>query len=337
MTSDNAENTNAPLEKLDTEDYNQIDPNVMDCFPPTRIPVDLFHWQEEQAFLKHVYKRNRKLEPGQREALRQLSETGLLFFSRRQIEEYTSTVSCDLNTALNDPNLTWDEKALVFINVLTRAQKDLFSQPKPPQLEQMKIIVDSLCTHLIENNRRIDKVVEELHRTITPERRAVSAALIAVALYMEMHKGSILLETLNKAALGFMLYDIGMSHISPMMVSKPQQLTAMDQRTMREHPNKGLAIMERLGITQKEILEPASQHHERLNGSGYPNKLTGDRIGQLGRITAVADTYAAMITDRPQRKGVSPIQAATELIENEDLYDRFICRTLIHFLKSIPS
>lgn len=326
-----------PLDEVDTEDFNQIDPNILDCFPKYKIPVDLYHWRDDLAFLKHVYKRNRNLDKSQRTALYQLSEAGLLFFSRRQIVEYTKSVACDLNAALNDPNLTWDEKAIVFFRALTRAQEEFFSQPKTPQFEQLNTILNSLCDHLIENNRRIDKIVQELHNNISPQRRRVNASLMALALYLEIHKGGILAETLDNVALGFMLYDIGMSHVSPMMLAKPQQLTTMDQRAMREHPNKGVEILKKLDLDRPEIIEPTMQHHERLNGSGYPNKLVGDRMGQLARIVAVTDTYAAMITDTPQRKGGKPIKAATELIENEDLYDRFICRTLIHFLKNIPS
>lgn len=327
----------APPERLDTEDFNQIDPEILDCFPQSRTPVDLYHWQEAHGMLKQIHKRNSALDDEAFARLRRLSEDGVLFFSRRQIEEYTQSVACDLNTALNDPNLRWDQKAVVFIQALSRAQQELFSHPKTAQLEQLMAAVDSLCDHLIENNRRIDQIIHELHKDISPERRRIHASLMGLALYMEMHKGGIMSETLNSIALGFMVYDIGMAHVSPMMISKPQQLTAIDQRTLREHPNKALDILEKIGIQRPEILEPALQHHERLNGSGYPGKLTGDRIGQLGRIAAVSDTYAAMITDRPQRKGVSPIKAATELIESEDLYDRFICRTLIHFLNKIPA
>lgn len=337
MQNDTGKNTADTPEQLDTEDFNQIDPNVLDCFPESRIPVDLYHWQESSGMLKHVYKRGSDLDATTRASFRQLSEDGSLFFSRRQIDDYTESVACDLQTALNDPNLAWKQKAVVFIHVLSQAQQELFSHPKPAQLEQLITATDSFCAHLIENNRRIDKVVHELHKDISPERRRIHASIMGIALYLEMHKGSILAETLNNVALGFIVYDIGMAHVSPMMISKPQQLTTMDQRSLRVHPKKGLDILEKLGIQQPEILEPALQHHERLNGSGYPDKLTGDRIGQLGRIAAVSDTYAAMITDRPQRKGVPPIKAATELIENEDLYDRFICRTLIHFLKNIPA
>lgn len=322
---------------LSTEDYNQIDPGVLDCFPPSRFPVDLYQFKEGAGMLTQIYQAGDEVTDSMRSGFRDLSEEGVLFFSRNQIDEYTASVACDLNMALDDPNLTWDEKAVVFIDELKRRQDDMFEHPMPQELEALTRTLESFCMHLVEDNRRMAKVVQLMHGDLSPGKRRVNASLMSLAVYLEAHKGGIMAEILESVALGFFLYDIGMTKVSHLMIGKRQKLTPSEQRTVQEHPKKSLEILIRLNLRRPEVLEPALQHHERLNGKGYPNKLSGDRIGQLGRIVAITDTYSAMITDTPQRKGFAPIEAAAELVKNDTAYDPVVCRTLIRFLQTVPS
>jgi HD-GYP domain len=319
------------------EEYNQIDPCILECFPKTRFPVDLYHWREEIQTLTPVYRAGREVDRRLRTTVQGLSEQGVLFFTRNQIKDYTACVACNLTAALDDPNLTWDEKAGVFIGELGRRQDAFFSHPMAQELDDLDKALATFCVYLVEDSRRMNKVVHDVHCCLAPERRRINASLLALAVYMEMHRGDITLERLETVALGFFLYDIGMTRVSPMMIARPQQLTPSEQRTMREHPKMGLEILGRLNLTRPEISEPTIQHHERLNGSGYPNKLAGDRIGHFGRIAAVADSYCAMVTDKPARKGLAPIAAAAELVTNDRQYDQAVCRTLVRFLQTVPS
>jgi HD-GYP domain-containing protein (c-di-GMP phosphodiesterase class II) len=320
---------------LNTEDYNQIDPGILDCFPRAEYPVNLFHWKENIRVLSPVYRTGREVDRHLRAKVRDLSEKGLLFFSRNQIQDYAACVACNLDTALDDPNLTWDEKAGVFIGELGRRQEAVFLNPMARELDDLQKAIESLSVYLVEDSTRMAKVVHDVHSNIFPQRRRINASLLALAVYLEMNKGEILLETLEIVALGFFLYDIGMSKVSPMMLSKTQQLTPPEKRTVREHPKVGLEILGKLNLTRLEITEPVIQHHERINGTGYPNKLKDDRIGQLGRIAGVADSYCAMITGSPHRKGIPPINAAAELVTNERQYDQVVCRTLVRFLQTV--
>ncbi len=320
---------------INTEDYSQIDPGILDCFPRSEYPVDLFCWKEDIRTLSPVYRLGRQVDRHLRARIRDLSEKGLLFFSRNQINDYASCVACNLDTALDDPNLTWDEKAGIFINELGSRQEDVFQHPMAQEVERLQRTIESLCVYLIENPRRMAKVVHCVHTDISIEKRRINASLIAMAIYLEMHKGEIFLEVLEIVAMGFFLYDIGMSKMSPLMLGKAQQLNPSEQRHMREHPKVALEILGRLNLSRPEITEPAIQHHERINGTGYPNKLKDDQIGQLGRIAGVADSYCAMITNTSHREGVSPINAAAELVTNVRQYDQIVCRTLVRFLQTV--
>ncbi|QJB56080.1 HD domain-containing phosphohydrolase [Pseudodesulfovibrio sp. zrk46] len=320
-----------------TEDYNQIDPHILACFPRSRFTVDLYHYKEKIRTLSPVYAAGNEVSRSMLERFEQMSANGELFFSRKQIKAYTALVACDLYTALDDPNLTWEEKAQVFIDELRRKQSEFFHHPMPQELDNLINPLSSLCAYLIEDNRRMTTIVNRLHAALTPDNRRINASLMALAVYLEMNKGNLFLETLEAVALGFFLYDIGMSKVSELMIGKRQKLTPSEQRTLQTHPQKGLEIVNRLNMTRPEIVEPIIQHHERLNGSGYPNKLAADKIGQLGRIAGVADSYIAMVTDNAQRAGITPIEAAAEFLRKKNLYDQMAQRTLIRYLQTVPA
>lgn len=322
-------------EGISTEEYNQIDPHILACFPSRAYPVNLFHWKEEIRVLSPIYAVGNNVDRHLRARAQELSKDGLLFFSRKQIVEYTACVACNLDMAMEDPNLTWAEKSGLFIDELHRRQQEIFTHPLPPQVEDLQKALESLCAYLIEDHRRIAELVQDAHKDLSQDRRRINASIIALAIYIELNKGDIYMETLENIALGFMLYDIGMSRLSPMMLAKAQPLTPPERRTMREHPKLGVELLEKLNLVRSEISEPALQHHERLDGMGYPHKLSGAQIGDLGRIAGVADSYCAMITDCGYRPSKPPINAAAELVTNERKYDQRICRTLVRFLQTV--
>jgi HD-GYP domain-containing protein (c-di-GMP phosphodiesterase class II) len=83
---------------------------------------------------------------------------------------------------------------------------------------------------------------------------------------------------------------------------------------MKLHPEMGVAILTRLGKFEDEA-KVVLYHHERLDGSGYPEGLVGDAIPLGARILAVADTYDVVVSDRPYRKARTPEQALQIMLE----------------------
>lgn len=98
------------------------------------------------------------------------------------------------------------------------------------------------------------------------------------------------------------LHDIGKSKIDQDILNKPDKLTAEEFLLMQNHTTFGYEIIQKSLSTNIEIGLVALQHHERLNGTGYPNKLTRDQMHPMARIISVADVYSAMISSRVYQK-----------------------------------
>lgn len=116
--------------------------------------------------------------------------------------------------------------------------------------------------------------------------------------------------TIERVRLGGLLHDIGKIGIIEAVLEKPEKLSEDDFPPMRLHPEKGVAIL--APIEQlKDVLPGILHHHEHYDGSGYPDKLRGEAIPIEARIIAVADSFDAMVSERPYKKGDS-VEAALE-------------------------
>ncbi len=109
------------------------------------------------------------------------------------------------------------------------------------------------------------------------------------------------LETLE---FGAFLHDIGKIGIKDAVLFKPGPLEPDEWAHMREHPVKGYEIASKIEML-KPIMSAVRNHHERWDGTGYPDTLVGEEIPMAARIVAIADAYDAMATDRPYKKAMS--------------------------------
>ncbi len=131
----------------------------------------------------------------------------------------------------------------------------------------------------------------------------------SVALAKKMGMEGDPLKQLEQAAV---LHDIGKIGIDVALLHKKGKLTPADIDVLKLHPSIGVRILEPIHFlgTVREIIE---QHHERYDGNGYPNGISGDEWRLEGKILAVCDTYDAMTSDRPYRKALSHEIAIQEI------------------------
>lgn len=117
---------------------------------------------------------------------------------------------------------------------------------------------------------------------------------------------------IERVRLGGLLHDIGKIGIIEALLEKPEMLSEDEFPPMRLHPEKGVAIL--APIEQlRDVLPGILHHHERYDGTGYPKGLKGENIPMEARIITVADSFDAMVADRPYKRGFSATQALAEL------------------------
>jgi HD-GYP domain-containing protein (c-di-GMP phosphodiesterase class II) len=122
-------------------------------------------------------------------------------------------------------------------------------------------------------------------------------------------------ERVEDLVIGALLHDVGKIGVPDHILCKPGRLTEEEYETMKRHPALGVEIVS--PITALAPALPAiNHHHERFDGNGYPDGLGGEDIPLAARVVAVADTFDAMIQDRPYGYGVSRETALQEIEDN---------------------
>ena len=141
---------------------------------------------------------------------------------------------------------------------------------------------------------------------------------LARAIATEMKLSSEEIDAIRMAA---SIHDLGKISIPAEILSKPGKINEFEFRLIQNHPQIGYEILRTIEFPWP-IAEIVLQHHERINGSGYPNGLRGEEIHIIARILAVADVVEAMVSHRPYRSALTLGEAIHEITKNRGiLYD----------------
>lgn len=122
-------------------------------------------------------------------------------------------------------------------------------------------------------------------------------------------------DNIKRIGLAGLMHDIGKIGIEEGILNKPASLTPAEWKDMKRHPEIGYRILS----SSNDFAEIASfilAHHERWDGTGYPKGIAGKTISQYSRILSIADSFDAMTTDRPYKKGLSVAEAVIEIKKN---------------------
>jgi putative nucleotidyltransferase with HDIG domain len=129
-------------------------------------------------------------------------------------------------------------------------------------------------------------------------------------------------------AVGGLLHDIGKLAVPLEILQKPGSLTDAEFAAIKRHPGDGRRLLDELGGFPVEVRRLVSDHHERLDGRGYPAGLTADRLPLETRILAVCDVYDALVSDRVYRAAWTPERAFALLREEAHAYDQVVVEAL---------
>lgn len=155
-------------------------------------------------------------------------------------------------------------------------------------------------------------------RAVRPEIFLHLVRTALVAIWLVNQSGRVARYHLGTAASAGLLHDIGMLHVDPALLRPWHQLSREQRRELYAHPLLSQALIERHNEYPHAVIRAVAEHHEHLDGSGYPRNLTGDAISTLGRVVCLAQVVAAMFA--PGRS--APEMKLSVLLRlNSDRYD----------------
>jgi HD-GYP domain-containing protein (c-di-GMP phosphodiesterase class II) len=217
----------------------------------------------------------------------------------------------------------------------TRQMKSVFQKiraDKTVSAAALMPLVDSIIASVIRSPSALASLVRlKDHDTYTHMHSvAVCALMVGLAVELELDE-----QTTRTAGAAGLMHDIGKALMPLAVLNKPDRLTAEEFEIAKLHSRDGwnLVQTERL---QTGILDVILHHHEKLDGSGYPDHLEGHEISMLARMGAVCDVYDAVTSDRPYKKAWPPASALLKMKTWENHFDNEIFAAFVHYMGFYP-
>lgn len=219
-------------------------------------------------------------------------------------------------------------------HVATREIFEAIAQDKHIDIHK----VDESLTGMVESIERNPDALMWLAKLKQTDNEAynqamtVSITMMALANFMALPK-----KQVKELGMASLLQDIGKAKIHSDLLNKVEKITEQDYQQFQRHVDYTIQLLNQTDNIPQLVRKTVAQHHERIDGSGYPNKLTGKQISLTGQMAGLVDTYCALTNDRVYAKGVYSQQALEEIHKLRNIkFNGVIIDQLVQFLGMYP-
>ncbi|MDX9714220.1 MAG: HD-GYP domain-containing protein [Dissulfurispiraceae bacterium] len=258
---------------------------------------------------------------------------GDLVINKSQIHMYNEYISSLLRHPDSAKNLPLNVKPVAMRVKSKMVIKDLLDDPRSGEaIKKSEDVVTNLVDCMLEDNDAIYDLLSLSNYDYYTYTHSVNVAVLSIGLGNVINMSRTEKEELG---LGVLLHDIGKSAISQEILNKQGKLDDIEYRIIQNHVIEGQNILKiHKNISDRSMIA-LMQHHEKLTGKGYPFNLTGRDIQINGRITAIADCYDALTTNRPYKQAISPFNALSIIAKETGNYDPDLLKAFIKMLGKI--
>ena len=185
-------------------------------------------------------------------------------------------------------------------------------------LDDVAPVISGLSTSLDDNPAIFLSVtrLKSKDETTFLHSLSVSALMIHFSRYLDFDE-----ETVRILGIAGLLHDVGKLEIPQEILSKEGKLDDEEMKLIRSHPELGHAILKRQAGMPDIVLDVCLNHHERIDGRGYPNMIPGTKLSIYARLSAICDVYDAITSIRPYKQPWSPADALKWMLGREGHFD----------------
>lgn len=316
------------LDESLSEVYLQISPNILEIFPRFRPPVDLYRFDTAINSVKRFHQAEARLGTDKQAEVARYARDGQLFLLRDDYRVYAQHLSKKLGLVLVEDDLRPLEVAEIFFLAFRDRMHDFLDQPKKEPFKEIVKDISILAEYLWADPCRVEFLTKTLQKDYDLAVHSVNTMFIGLGLFVMASGGKLERVELVNLALGLLLHDLGMVNVPRFITDKEQFLVRSDRESIEKHIDAGLNKLRRLKVDNPVVLQCMTQHHERLDGSGYPARLKGKDLTMTGRLCGVADSFSAIIGDRPYHDSKKSIEAALTLLHESKRYEPVLCKLL---------
>ena len=294
----------------------------------SRLPFDLYLKVRHE----HVLYRHRAL-PFDGETLRSLRNNGVeqLYVAPDSARELADYYERHLASIVNDETVPPAQRARAVVQVAGALATDLLSHPDGVAVERSLQFVKNMATLVTSRPSSVSRLLRLVGSGTTLESHCVNTSIFAVAMADEVPDPT--LAGVAEIAAAGLLHDIALGLVPREVLRKPSALNGEERALVEEHPVTGALMLRQLGDLPTSVTLAVRWHHERLDGSGYPDGLRGAAIPWMARAVAIAEVFDSLTSRQPYRAEMTPYEAMQHMLG--DMQGRLDGRLIRSFIPKL--
>ncbi len=219
-----------------------------------------------------------------------------VYIQRDDLVKYYNFISLIVQAIAKNEHISITKKAAIVYRQASATLDEMFQNPEALEnVPKSKKVVNDFVNTIFGDEHAIESMIKITAYDYYTQTHSINVCVYALSLGSYLKFDPKMLEELGMAAL---LHDLGKSKVDSKITNKAGPLTFDEFEQMKHHPAYGHAIALKIGVKDPLILDGIRHHHEKLDGSGYPDGMRGEQITVFARIIAVCDVFDALTTKR---------------------------------------
>ncbi len=276
--------------------YVSIDKEYLD--EGSKPDFDIFSANHEKTYMSIYLQSGAVIDEKIKKDLKNLEK---LYIMKEFVPTYDEYVKKHITKINNEAVSNLEMKAITIYEDATKAVDNIFHNPYAKEnVKAIYHVVEELVDVIVHDELVIESLLRLIAHDYYTHTHSINVSIYALCLgsFLKMDKTN--LKSLGVAAL---MHDIGKSKVDAAIINKNGILTDAEYNQIKKHPIESYLIVKNLGITDEKILSGIKYHHEKLDGTGYPDGLV--KIPLFAKIIAICDVYDALNTKRSYKEGMS--------------------------------
>ena len=242
------------------------------------------------------------------------NENEVLYINHEDWDKYQLYLEANLQSIVSDESVPVERRCQIVYTTATHIMQQVFEDDRTAEsVKRAEHIISPTVSMILSGEEALRNMIHLTSHDYYTYTHSVNVCVFATALATKVCP-DMLIDQIERLGQGFLLHDIGKSKIAPEIINKDGPLTAEEWKIMRQHPELGHDVISEAEAMTEEVAVIVLQHHERFDGTGYPDGLIGSAIPLPARILTVADVFDALTSSRPWREAMT-VSDALALME----------------------
>jgi len=257
------------------------------------------------------------------------SFTEFLYVRTGDMELLNEFMEKNMMETLSRDDLSSAAKGKILYQTSVNCVIDMFESPEESaNLNRCRLMVQNMLHHVTSDQHAFDSLQSVIDHNFYIFAHAVQVTALSLLIHEQLF--DLAPDEMLDVGVGSLIHDYGMTFISNEVLEKNDALSDVEYYKVKQHTQKGYEYLQRSGNYSEVVLNIVRYHHERYDGNGYPTGLKGDDIPRSAQVSALCDSFSAIIMDRAYRQAQSPAEAIVIMRElaskgayNQALFEKF--------------